>query len=125
MIFFLRRTTIVAPSGETYTAVNKSIHYHTPCTLSSNSHFPIRTFHTLTDSFPLPLGPFVFGMNRSVPKHGAKNILPLIACFAVPAATTSHKMTHIPIKTCTLARFCQCFFSLEQKRSFSLFFLPP
>jgi len=36
---------------------------------------------------------------RSVPRQGAKNILPLIDRCTVPAATTSHIRTHAPVST--------------------------
>jgi hypothetical protein len=38
--------------------------------------------------------------NKSVPKQGAKNILPLAAPFTVFAATTSHINTQMPVNTC-------------------------
>jgi hypothetical protein len=43
--------------------------------------------------------PSIFFKYRSVPRHGAKNILPLIDRFIVLAAITSHMATHIPVKT--------------------------
>jgi len=43
--------------------------------------------------------PSIFFKYKSVPKHGAKNILPLIARFTVLGAMTNHMTTHIPVKT--------------------------
>jgi len=37
--------------------------------------------------------------NKSVPRQGAKNILPVIDRCAVPAATTNHVRTHAPVST--------------------------
>jgi hypothetical protein len=42
---------------------------------------------------------FRFRRNRSVPRHGAKNIFPVIERWIVPAATTSHMRTQIAVKT--------------------------
>jgi hypothetical protein len=43
--------------------------------------------------------PSRFFWNRSVPRHGAKNILPVKERCTVLTATTSHMMTHNPVNT--------------------------
>jgi hypothetical protein len=42
---------------------------------------------------------FIRLRNKSVPRHGAKNILPVIERCTVRAAITSHIMTQIAVKT--------------------------
>jgi hypothetical protein len=54
-------------------------------------------------TFPdIPLFTAALFKNRSVPKHGAKNILPLAARFTVFAAMRSHITTQIPVKICRI-----------------------
>jgi hypothetical protein len=52
--------------------------------------------HNLPDLFTFASALFKY---RSVPKHGAKNILPLAARFTVLTAMRSHITTHTPVKT--------------------------
>jgi hypothetical protein len=42
---------------------------------------------------------FSFFRYKSVPRHGAKNILPVRDLRTVPAAITSHMITHITVNT--------------------------
>ena len=55
--------------------------------------------HTASFSGPFEAISSSFGPleNKSVPKHGAKNMLPVIERCTVPAATMSHIMIHIPV----------------------------
>lgn len=59
----------------------------------------LRGLYMLTTSL-IFYRPSAFFKNKSVPKHGAKNILPLAARFTVRTATINHITTQIPVSTC-------------------------